>query len=75
MDFVSTYYGLFRETASVVAREQPDGVVMGAMAKGTLSSRRGLLHPVRAVFLQMVEGVETVPGEVVPVEVEVHQAN
>jgi len=45
VEFASRYYGLFRETASVVAREQPDAVVMGAMAKGMLSSRSGASTP------------------------------
>ncbi|KAK3839011.1 MAG: hypothetical protein J3R72DRAFT_423035 [Linnemannia gamsii] len=48
VDFVAQYYGLFRETPAVVAREQPDAVVMAAMAKGVLSSRSGASTPRRS---------------------------
>ncbi|KAG0273978.1 hypothetical protein BGZ95_010213 [Linnemannia exigua] len=47
VEFVAKYYGLFRETPAVIAREQPDAVVMAAMAKGVLSSRSGASTPRR----------------------------
>ncbi|KAF9123768.1 hypothetical protein BGW39_008705 [Mortierella sp. 14UC] len=47
VDFAAQYYGLFRESPAIVAREQSDAVVMAAMAKGALSSRSGSSTPRR----------------------------
>ena len=47
VEFAAKYYGLFRESPAIAAREQPDTVIMAAMAKGA-SSRSGTSTPRRS---------------------------
>ncbi|KAG0284192.1 hypothetical protein BGZ96_011449 [Linnemannia gamsii] len=47
VEFAAKYYGLFRESPAIAAREEPDAAVMAAMVKG-IPSRSGASTPRRS---------------------------